>query len=61
MRLADSFLKAVEAATEDSPLVLVFSSTNVHAADKRERRILHNVARKLTQTPTAADSNGAIQ
>src|SRR5258705_7493965 len=48
LRLADSFLKAVEAATEDSPLVLVVD--DVHAADNASVAILHNLARQLTQT-----------
>ncbi|HEV2751647.1 MAG TPA: hypothetical protein VGV12_14080, partial [Gemmatimonadales bacterium] len=45
LRLADSFLKAVEAATEESPLVLVVD--DVHAADNATAAILHVVARKL--------------
>ena len=45
LRLADSFLKAVEAATEESPLVLVVD--DIHAADNASAAILHVVARKL--------------
>ena len=45
LRLADSFLKAVEAATEESPLVLVVD--DIHAADNASVAILHVVARKL--------------
>jgi len=48
LRLADSFLKAVEAATEESPLVLVVD--DVHAADNATVAILHIVARKLPRT-----------
>jgi len=48
LRLADSFLKAVEAAAEESPLVLVVD--DVHAADDATVAILHIVARKLAHT-----------
>src|SRR5207245_1087952 len=48
LRLADSFLKAVEAATEESPLVLVVD--DIHAADNATVAILHMVARKLPST-----------
>ena len=48
LRLADCFLKAVEAATEESPLVLVVD--DVHAADNATVAILHIVARKLPRT-----------
>src|SRR6266700_5419892 len=48
LRLADSFLKAVEAATEESPLVLVVD--DIHAADNASAAILHIVARKLPHT-----------
>jgi len=48
LRLADSFLKAVEAATEESPLVLVVD--DVHASDNATVAILHIVARKLPRT-----------
>src|SRR5438876_4291557 len=48
LRLADCFLKAVEAATEESPLVLVVD--DVHAADNATVAILHIVARKLRGT-----------
>ncbi len=48
LRLADSFLKAVEAATEDSPLVLVVD--DIHAADNASAAILHVAARKLPRT-----------
>src|SRR5213593_583254 len=45
LRLADSFLKAVEAASEESPLALVVD--DIHAADNASVAILHIVARKL--------------
>ncbi|HKW41664.1 MAG TPA: AAA family ATPase, partial [Gemmatimonadales bacterium] len=45
LRLADAFLKAVEAAAEESPLVLVVD--DIHAADNATVAILHGVARKL--------------
>jgi DNA-binding SARP family transcriptional activator/tetratricopeptide (TPR) repeat protein len=45
LRLADAFLKAVEAATQDCPLVLVVD--DIHAADNASAAILHVVARKL--------------
>src|SRR5690349_1908461 len=48
LRLADSFLKAVEAATEESPLVLVVD--DIHAADDATVAILHSVSRKLPCT-----------
>src|SRR6266540_632188 len=48
LRLADAFLKAVEAATEESPLVLVVD--DIHAADNASAAILHMVARKLSRT-----------
>ena len=48
LRLADSFLKAVAAATEESPLVLVVD--DVHAADNATVAILHILARKLPRT-----------
>ena len=48
LRLADSFLKAVEAATEESPLVLVVD--DIHAADNASAAILHVIARKLPHT-----------
>jgi len=48
LRLADCFLKAVQAATEESPLVLVVD--DVHAADNATVAILHIVARKLART-----------
>src|SRR5713101_8372724 len=48
LRLADCFLKAVQAATEESPLVLVVD--DVHAADNATVAILHIVARKLPRT-----------
>jgi tetratricopeptide (TPR) repeat protein len=77
LRLADSFLKAVEAAAEESPLVLVVD--DVHAADNATVAILHVVARKLPRTrllliltarsnelrtvagPSALISDGAIE
>jgi DNA-binding SARP family transcriptional activator/tetratricopeptide (TPR) repeat protein len=45
LRLADALLKAVEAAAEESPLVLVVD--DIHAADNATVAILHVVARKL--------------
>jgi DNA-binding SARP family transcriptional activator/tetratricopeptide (TPR) repeat protein len=48
LRLADSFLKAVAAAAEESPLVLVVD--DVHAADSASAAILHVVGRKLPRT-----------
>ena len=48
LRLADSFLKAVEAAAEESPLALVVD--DIHAADNATVAILHIVARKLPST-----------
>ncbi len=48
LRLADAFLKAVEAATEESPLVLVVD--DIHACDNASAAILHIIARKLPHT-----------
>ncbi len=48
LRLADGFLKAVEAGTEESPLVLVVD--DIHAADNASAAILHIIARKLPHT-----------
>jgi len=48
LRLADAFLKAVEAATDEGPLVLVVD--DIHAADNASAAILHMVARKLPRT-----------
>jgi len=48
LRLADGFLKAVEAATDESPLVLVVD--DIHAADNASAAILHVMARKLPRT-----------
>jgi DNA-binding SARP family transcriptional activator/tetratricopeptide (TPR) repeat protein len=45
LRLADAFLKAVSAAAEDNPVVLVVD--DVHAADNASVAILHMLARKL--------------
>jgi DNA-binding SARP family transcriptional activator/tetratricopeptide (TPR) repeat protein len=45
LRLADAFLKAVSAAAEDNPVVLVID--DVHAADNASVAILHMLARKL--------------
>jgi len=77
LRLADCFLKVVEAAAEESPLVLVVD--DIHAADNATTAILHIVARKLPRTrllliltarshelpaaagPTALISDGAIE
>lgn len=46
LRLADAFLKAVSAAAEDNPVVLVVD--DVHAADNASIGILHMLARKLS-------------
>src|SRR2546426_104661 len=48
LRFADAFLKMVEAAAEESPLVLVVD--DIHAADNASAAILHMVARKLPRT-----------
>ena len=48
LRLADAFLKVVEATTQDTPLVLVVD--DIHAADNASVAILHLIARKLPQT-----------
>ena len=48
LRLADCLLKAVEAATDESPLVLVVD--DVHAADNASAAILHVIVRKLPRT-----------
>jgi len=48
LRLADAFLKTVEAATEESPLVLVVD--DLHACDNASAAILHIIARKLPHT-----------
>ncbi|HXL11402.1 MAG TPA: AAA family ATPase, partial [Gemmatimonadales bacterium] len=48
LRLADSFLKAVDAAAEESPLVLVVD--DIHSADNASVAILHVIARKLPHT-----------
>ena len=48
LRLAASFLKAVEAAADESPLILVVD--DIHAADNASVAILHIVARKLPHT-----------
>jgi len=45
LRLADAFLKAVTAAGDESPVMLVVD--DVHAADNASAAILHVVARKL--------------
>ncbi len=45
LRLADSFLKAVTAAAEENPVVLVVD--DIHAADNASVAILHLLARKL--------------
>ncbi len=45
LRLADAFRKAVTAAGEDRPIVLVVD--DVHATDNASAAILHAVARKL--------------
>src|SRR5260370_5039196 len=46
--LADAFLKAVEATTEETPLVLVVD--DIHAADNASVAILHVIAHKLPHT-----------
>ncbi len=48
LRLADSFLKAVTAAADESPVILVVD--DVHAADNASAAILHVVARKVGGT-----------
>jgi len=48
LRLADSFLKATEAAAEETPIVLVVD--DIHASDNASAAILHMVARKLPRT-----------
>ena len=48
LRLADAFLKAVEAATEESPLVLVVD--DIYAADDATVAIVHIAVRKLPST-----------
>src|SRR5947209_3817731 len=48
LRLADAVLKALEAAAEESPVVLV--SDDLHAADNASVAIMHVVARKLAQS-----------
>ena len=45
LRLADAFLKAISAAAEDNPVVLVVD--DVHAADNASIAILHMLARKV--------------
>ena len=45
LRIADAFLKAVSAAADDGPVMLVVD--DVHAADNASIAILHTVARKL--------------
>jgi DNA-binding SARP family transcriptional activator len=45
LRLADGFLKAVAAAAEESPVVLIVD--DIHAADNASSAILHMVARKV--------------
>lgn len=46
LRLADGFLKAVTAAAEENPVVLVVD--DIHAADNASVGILHMLARKLS-------------
>lgn len=46
LRLADAFLKAVSAAAEENPVVLVVD--DIHAADNASVAILHMLARKLS-------------
>ena len=48
LRLASAFLQAVEATTEETPLVLVVD--DIHAADNASVAILNVIARKLPQT-----------
>src|SRR5712691_10031201 len=48
LRLADAFLKTVEAAAEENPVVLVVD--DIHASDNASAAILHVVARKLPLT-----------
>src|ERR1041384_1956550 len=46
LRLADAFLKAIAAAADDNPVVIVVD--DIHAADNASVAILHMMARKLT-------------
>jgi len=46
LRFADAFLKAVTAAADDNPVVLVVD--DIHAADNASVGILHMLARKLS-------------
>lgn len=48
IRLADALLKAVAAAGDETPLILVVD--DIHAADNASAAILHAVARKLETT-----------
>src|SRR5256712_10688992 len=48
LRLADSFLKATEAAAEETPIVLVVD--DIHASDNASAAILPMGARKLPRT-----------
>src|SRR5436309_14615112 len=48
LRHAGAFLKAVEAATEEIPLVLVVD--DIHAADNASAAILHVLARMLSSS-----------
>ena len=48
LRLADAFLKAVTAAGDESPVILVVD--DIHAADNASAAILHVVARKVSGT-----------
>ncbi|HEX4632513.1 MAG TPA: AAA family ATPase, partial [Gemmatimonadales bacterium] len=47
IRLADALLKSVQAAAEESPVVLVVD--DIHAADSSSAAILHMLARKLSR------------
>src|SRR5207253_309090 len=58
LRLADSFLKALEAAAEESPLVLVVD--DVHAADNATVAILHIVARELLTKEWLAHGSSSL-
>ncbi|HUK22001.1 MAG TPA: AAA family ATPase, partial [Gemmatimonadales bacterium] len=48
IRLADALLKAVAAAGDETPLILVVD--DIHAADNASAAILHSVTRRLSKT-----------
>lgn len=51
VRLADALLKAISAAAEESPVVLVVD--DIHAADNSSAAILNMIARKIQRTRVA--------